>query len=229
MGQEENKKLNYEDIVNEHNTRKEEQLEQYEKFSYFMDKQGELMQCGIIYTRTSKGVDIDILCNDESCVRAGEISIEQQNDNRFFLDHIYINREYRGRGIGTHLMGLVEYLLKDYGKVLLRGWYHPYEYTDDVKAENVVVKIKELKKRATAFYNHLGFQIIKQKECLTSPEKYPDIDIEKDFLDEYDSVRKTIVTKAIETKTTYPYQVINGNFIHEDAIDCLGDMWNDIE
>lgn len=96
-----------------------------EECAFFTDKTGELFQCEMRYSLEDSSAWWYFTCYDSEGNECADLCVRPQSEHRFLLDHIYVHKERRGRGIARHMIELLEYMLRDYGAILLRGTFYP--------------------------------------------------------------------------------------------------------
>ena len=136
---------------------------------------------------------------------------------RFFLDTIYCYDAFRGRKIASNLSEIADYIMQKYQGYKIRGVYEPGQLSTD-RINNIIRDEKELENRADNFYRAMGYKKIGYEDFRKHPERYSGIDENLDFqLGE--EISDTIIVKNIIPKEQYPFKVINGILVNENAFE----------
>ena len=162
-----------------------------DRIAFFTDKNGN--EINTIYNYyPGKHLRINTYCGDNPC---GYLYIYFHPNKRLYLDVIYCYSKFRHTGIGTYMMKLAEYVLRDYSGYLIRGAYEPgFLAVND--STGVLSSKDELVRNVVNFYCNNDFQIINYIEYVSNPDKYPDV-TESDFiLSEY--IESVIVAKKLK-------------------------------
>lgn len=147
----------------------------------------------------------------------GYMNIYFHPNKRFYLDTIYCYDAFRGRGIASNLSEISDFIMQKYQGYKIRGVYEPGQLSTD-RINNIARDKEEMEKRADCFYQSTGYKKIEYKDFIEHPEKYPEIDENLDFqLGE--EIAKTIIVKNIKTRQKYPFRVINGVLVNENALE----------
>ena len=145
------------------------------------------------------------------------MNIYFQPNKRFFLDTIYCYDKFRGRKIASNLSKIADYILQKYQGYKIRGSYEPGQLSTD-RTNSINKDKEELEKRADNFYQSMGYEKIDYKDFKEHPEKYAQIDEKFDFqLGE--EISDTIIVKNIIPNEQYPFKVINGILVNENAFE----------
>lgn len=135
---------------------------------------------------------------------------------RFFLDTIYCYDAFRGRKIASNLIEIFDYIMQKFKGYKIRGIYEPGQLSTD-RINNITRDKIELENRADNFYRSMGYKKIDYKDFKKHPERYSGIDEELDFgLGE--EIPETIVVKDITQKQQYPFKVIDGVLVNNNAL-----------
>ena len=141
--------------------------------------------------------------------KVGFMELYFRGAKKVTLENIYCMNKYRRQGIGTVLLDISDYLLKDYEGRTLCGVYYP---TQMIEA-GVSKTEEELDRAARAFYLDRGFNILKHSEFTNNPKMYPEINY-NDF-SSAKSYDRSIVYRKIEAKDEYRV-ISTGNIIIEN-------------
>ncbi len=138
-------------------------------------------------------------------------------NKRFFLDTIYCYDTFRGRKIASNLNEIADYIMQKYQGYKIRGVYEPGQLSTD-RINNIIRNEEELKNRADNFYRAMGYKKIGYEDFRKHPERYSGIDENLDFqLGE--EISKIIIVKDIIPKLKYPFRVINGVLVNQNALE----------
>lgn len=147
------------------------------------------------------------LCNKEE--KVGFMELYFHGAKKITLENIYCLDKYRRQGVGTLLLDISDYLLKDYEGRILCGVYYPTQMID----EGVIKTEEELDTAARSFYLKNGFNILKHSDFIKNHKMYPEIGY--DYFSSAYSYGRSIVYKKIEEKDDYRI-ISNGNVLLEN-------------
>ena len=139
-----------------------------------------------------------------SLEKVGDIEVNIEKFRQMNINSIYCLDRYRRNGIGTYLMDLTEYMLKDYNNYTLYGAYCPYQAPFEKEPRTRA----ELALAASEFYLKRGFSIITLDEFKSELKTCPDITL-KNFDLTIESYGNAIVCKHIDS--------YNGDRFYEDS------------
>ena len=140
-----------------------------------------------------------------SLEKVGFIEVDIEKFRQMNINRIYCLDRYRRNGIGTCLMDLTEYMLKDYNNYTLYGVYCPYQSPDEVYTRTR----QELNDAASKFYAKKGFDIVSLHDFEKDPKKYPNI-TSKNFDLTVNSFGNSIVEKFVKTYEDDNFCEVNG-------------------
>ena len=117
---------------------------------------------------------------------------------------------------------IADYIMQKYQGYKIRGVYEPGQLSTD-RINNIIRDEEELKNRADNFYRAMGYKKIGYEDFRKHPERYSGIDENLDFqLGE--EISKIIIVKDIIPKLKYPFRVINGVLVNQNALEREIDM-----
>ena len=152
----------------------------------FYDKFGNLETASIMGTST-----LLTIYTSYKSIQTGTIKLHLGRD-KVYVELIFVNPEFRGCGIGTLLVQLTDYVLKDYDNFYYYGVYSPFSRVMGDKIEQETRK----------FYNQNGFEILSKKAFKSNMALYPELSI-KNFIDTELLYGNSIIFKRNNKKDSY--------------------------
>ena len=137
-----------------------------------------------------------------SVEKVGYMETYFHGTKKITLENIYCIDKYRGNKVGSTLLDISDYLLKDYIGYTLCGVYYPCQMLDDIK---ILRDPNELDMKARSFYLKHGFDIVSFSEYESDKDKYPLINI-NDFSPTIKKFRRSVVYKKISKLDNYRFK-----------------------
>lgn len=188
-----------------------------EECTFFIDKMGEPIQCNMKYSKLDPSAEWELTCYDKEGNECANLCVIPQSGNRFLIEQIYVYKAYRNRGIARCMIELLEFMLRDYATILLRGTFYPYQnYVDSLIPPFLTPS--QIKEQTRHFYEHMNFQLVHLSDYLAHPQEYPEVDEVLDFHLSGEKDEMTTVLKVITHKKEYPFQKVGNVYYHDNAL-----------
>ena len=163
-------------------TKVKQELEKGTDCALFLDKRGTLRK--VIIT---KGIVFDALRKRHIEMSTNYDVLDENNNNivmmntsneiyqkRVYLDLIFTNANFRGRGMSSSLLNLLQQRMMETKARVIYGDYCPmYSWYLEHKNEESYEAQAALERQIRTFYQHNGFEIIKYSKYKANPNDYP--------------------------------------------------------
>ena len=186
-------------------------VRKYVKTFFFTSKNGTLYFAHVY--RGSQFFQISV-CDREK-MQIGEISLSFQDSQLRYIYNVFVNTDKRNDHIGSHMMEILDYLIREWKYKNIYGVFEPTElYLSSYDK-------KKLEESVLLFYRKNNFDVINYLDFLENRENYPFLELKN-----FGTWRNKMLLYRNYVPNDYVFKKQGDIVVHDNTIDRLDEVDN---